>query len=88
VPELRKAVTNDTDRLMLVFIEPEGWDCWLRPGESAEVRAGAVSPADSFVFEEHGEGVTVWPSDGMGVISVYQNGCPLECGHQRPDGWA
>lgn len=86
--ERRRLVTNDTDRLMLLFIEPEGWDCWLRPGEAAELRAAAESLTDDFMLTDNSDGITAWPSQGMGLISVWQDGRQVECGHQRPVGWA
>ena len=86
--EKRRVVTNTTERLMLVFTEPEAQDYWLRPGESVEVRAEVSSPADDFELKMTPEGVTVWPSNGMGYISVWSVTELLACGHQRPDGWA
>jgi hypothetical protein len=84
--EKRQVVTNTTDRLMLVFTEPEAQDCWLRPGEAVEVRAEVASPADDFELEETPRGVTVWPSRGMGYISTWAGGVELSRGHQRPAG--
>lgn len=84
----RKAITNTSDRLMLVFTELEAQDYWLRPGESLEVRADVESEDDDFEIEETAEGITVWPSLGMGYIATFQDGVELECGHQRPDEWA
>lgn len=85
--ERRRVVTNDTGRLMLLFVEVEGWDCWLRPGEAVELRAEVASPAAEFVFTDNPDGVTVWPHREMGVISVWQGGQEVEIGHQRPAGW-
>lgn len=84
--EKRRVVTNTTDRLMLVFTEPEAQDYWLRPGESLEVRAEVELAEDDFELEENTRGVTVWPSHGMGYISAWAAGVELTCGHQRPPG--
>jgi len=86
--EKRRVLTNVTDRLMLVFTEPEAQDYWLQPGESIELRAAVESPDDGFEFEDNHDGVTVWPSIGMGYISTWAGGEQLTCGHQRPAGWA
>jgi len=85
--EKRRTVTNTSDRLMLLFIEPEAWDCWLMPGESIELRAVVESSADDFELRDNSDGVTAWPSWDMGIISVHQAGQELQCGHQRSDGW-
>ena len=85
--ERRRLLTNDTERLMLLFVEPEGWDCWLLPNEAVELRAEVESPADDFEFQDNPEGFTVWPSLGMGVISAWWGSREVEIGHQRPAGW-
>lgn len=86
--ERRRIVTNTSDRMMLVFTEPEGQDYWLRPAESVELRAAADSPAADFEICDHSDGVTIWPSDGLGYISVWAGGVEPFCGHQQPPGWA
>jgi hypothetical protein len=82
------AVRNDGTNLMLVFTEPEGQDFWLRPGESAVLQADVESVDAEFVVKKNEDGITVWPSDAMGYIEVWQNDRPLECGHQRPERWS
>jgi hypothetical protein len=72
---------------MLLFIEMEGWDCWLRPGESVELRAEVESVADDFDLVEIQHGTQVYPSPGMGMITVHQGDRDLECAHQRPSWW-
>ncbi|MBI1322849.1 hypothetical protein GC170_06655 [bacterium] len=85
--ERQRVVTNVTGRLMLLFVEMEGWDCWLLPNEAVELRAEVDSPADDFELQDTPEGITVWPSRGMGVITVWQGDREVEIGHRRPDGW-
>jgi hypothetical protein len=85
--ERRKVVSNTTDRLMLVFTEPEAQDYWLHPGESVELRAKVESSYDDFQLEDNGEGMTIWPSSGMSYISVHAGDRELCCGYQRPYGW-
>jgi hypothetical protein len=84
----RHKVTNGSDKLLLVFTELEAQDYWLKPGEAFEVVAEVQSPTDDFVVYETAEGYIFYPSDGMGYISVWQDGNKLACGHQRPDDWA
>ena len=81
-------VTNDTDRLMLVFTEPEAQDYWLQPGETVELRAEVDADTADFEIEETDEGITVFPSSGMGYIATFSDNAELICGHQRPDDWA
>ncbi len=85
--ECRRLVTNDTERLLLLFVEPEGWDCWLLPNQTVELRAEVESPAADFEFMEIPEGITIWPSLGMGVITVWQGESEVEIGHRRPADW-
>jgi len=85
--ERRRVMTNETDRLLLLFIEMEGWDCWLRPGESAELRAEVASLATDFKFTDNPDGVTVWPDNKMGLISVWQDDQEVAIGYQRPAHW-
>ena len=82
--ERRRLVSNDTDRLMLVFVELEGWDCWLRPGESIELQAEVESADADFEFTDNPDGITVWPSLGMWRITAWQGDREIACGYQRP----
>ena len=72
---------------MLVFTEPEGQDFWLKPGQTVELRAEIEFDEAVFIQEETKEGVTIWPSVGMGYIETYLKDILLECGFQRPHGW-
>lgn len=85
--ERRQELTNDTGRLRLLFVEVEGWDCWLKPCEAVELCAEVTSPTDQFVFTDNPDGVTVWPGGEMGIITVWQGGGEVEIGHQRPADW-
>lgn len=82
--EKRQVVTNATDRMMLLFTEPEAQAYWLQPGESIELRADVASTTDDFKLIYNKDECTVWPSNGMGYISVWSGGTQLLCGHQRP----
>jgi hypothetical protein len=83
--EKRKLVTNTRQSLMMLSTEPEGQDFWLRPGESLEMRAEVKSELVDFELVEKPEGVSAYPSEGMGYISVWANGTLLQCGYQRPE---
>lgn len=86
--ERRQVIDNRSDRRMMVFTEPEAQDYWLDPGEQLEIRAPIEHVDAVFEISLHKDGVVVWPPDAMGYISVWQDGCELSCGHQRPSGWA
>ncbi len=86
--EKRHFITNTHDYLMLVLTELEGQDYWLGPGESVELRAEVESESDNFEIQETNEGVTIWPSSGMGSIAIFSEHEELQCGYQRPKGWA
>jgi hypothetical protein len=87
MPTLYLTLANKSKAPLLVQIEPEGADFWLRPGEEFDLQAEAKKE-DSRMEVQHCEGyVAVFPSQDVGYISVYQKGGELECGHQRPAGW-
>ncbi len=85
-PQRRKTrrVTNKSNDLLLLVTEPDGQDFWLRPGESVELHANVASDADDFALTETEQEVSIWPSAGMGHITVWGRGRQLPCGHQRP----
>lgn len=86
--ERTRIITNTSKRLMLVFVELEGWDYWLRPGESLEIRALIDSPDADFEIVDNDNGITVYPSLDMGSISVWQSDRIIDGGYQRPAGWS
>ena len=69
---------------MLLSSEPEGQDFWLQPGETLELRADIQSESADFQVVESPDGLSVWPSSGMGYISTWSYEKLLECGYQRP----
>jgi hypothetical protein len=84
---VRLEVENKRDVSMLIFVEPEAMDYWLRPGEACEVVAPAEDEGAHFEIQHTDEGMTIFPSRGCGSISVFQRGAELKCGHQRPAGY-
>ena len=83
----RRTFTNTTGHTVLVFVEPEGWDCWLLPGESVEAVAEARSPGAGFDVEANEWGVTVWPRLDTGMIELWQEDEPVAVGYQRAAWW-
>jgi hypothetical protein len=85
--ERRQKIDNRGSKLLMVFTEPEAQDYWLEPGEEVEVRATIIDDHEMFELSLSEEGIVVWPSNGMGYISVWHVEQELCCGHKRPDGW-
>ena len=83
----RTKISNQSQRPMVIFVEPECLDYWMAPGESFEIRAEASSPETEFDFSLHGDGLSVYPAYEMGEVSVYHGDTLLEWSHQRPEGW-
>jgi hypothetical protein len=87
MPTIHLTITNRSKAPLLVQIEPEGADFWLRQGEEFDLQAEAKKE-DGRMEVQHCDGyLAVFPSRDVGYISVYQKGVELECGHQRPAGW-
>jgi hypothetical protein len=80
-------ITNRTKAKKLLFVEPEAFDYWLQPEESAELRAEVKSANSNFEFSITEKGITVFPCGDMGSIWVYSGRSELMCGYQRPDDW-
>ena len=79
-------VSNQTDSLLCLWIEPWGTDHWLRPGEVFTVVAEAEPVDAPFDVVVHGQGVSVWVNAGFDADVFDANGTLAPCGHQRPDG--
>jgi hypothetical protein len=80
-------ITNRTQTLRLLFIEPEAMDFWMRPEETFQVSADVDSHDANFELWDTPEGITVFPGSGMDSISVFCGTVELECSHQRPSSW-
>jgi hypothetical protein len=57
---------------MGIFVKPECLDYWMMPDEEFEIRAELSSPGDEFELVLHEDGVAVWPSHGVGEITVHK----------------
>jgi hypothetical protein len=86
--ERRQTVDNQGDKLLMVFVEPEALDYWLKPGDAFELRAPITDPKANFEIALHEEGISVCPPHEMGYITVWCGDEELDFGHQRPTGWS
>lgn len=85
---IRRTVFTNTDNVPLaIFIELEGWDYWMLPGESLEIRASVWADEAEFEYNISREGLQVYPANDMGDIAVFQNGTKVDGGHKRPPNW-
>jgi hypothetical protein len=88
MPTIYLTLANKSKALLLVQIEPEGADFWLRPGEEFDLEAQAKKEDGRMEVHHCDCYVAVFPATAdVGYISVMQKGVELECGHQRPAGW-
>ena len=85
--ERRQKIDNRSDKLLMVFTEPEAQDFWLKPDDEFEIRAPITDLDAMFEIALYEDGITVYPSDAMGYVSVWHHGKELSCGFQRPEGW-
>jgi hypothetical protein len=77
-------ITNRSKTPRPVYVEPEGADFWMLPEQTFEFRAVVTDEDAQFELWDDGDGLQVFPSRGMGYISVFCEAQELECGHQRP----
>jgi hypothetical protein len=87
MPTIYLPIANNSKAPLMVQIEPEGADFWLQPSEEFDLRAEAKEEDGRMEVQHCGGYIAVFPSRGVGYISVYQKGIEVECGHQRPAGW-
>jgi hypothetical protein len=87
VKTLRLIISNEQEKPILVFIEPEAMDYWLQSKEECELVAEKENEEAHFEIQYTNEGITIFPSRGCRSISVFQKGIQLKCGHQRPADW-
>ena len=79
-------MSNETDSLLCLWVEPWGTDHWLRPGEVFTVATEAEPEDAPFNVVVHGQGISVWVNAGFDAEVFDAQGRPVLCGHQRPDG--
>ncbi|MET7426803.1 hypothetical protein [Dactylosporangium sp. NPDC005555] len=86
-------VHNDSDGLLVLWLEPWGEDRWLKPCETFHVRSdydGVDAPFTVDHFEDDDDraagiaNIAVWVNEGNAEVTD-GTGTRLECGHQRPE---
>jgi hypothetical protein len=76
-------VSNETDSLLALWVEPWGTDHWMRPGEELTVVTEA-SEDSGFNVVVHDQGITVWVESARSALVLTKNGNEAPCGYQRP----
>jgi hypothetical protein len=84
MPKIYLTLANSSKERLMVQIEPEGADFWLLSNEEFELRAEAESGNGRFEVQYRDGCIAVYPSAGVGYISVFKKETELECGHNRP----
>ncbi|MFJ9692722.1 hypothetical protein [Kitasatospora sp. NPDC101183] len=77
-------MTNRTEHLRCLWVEPWGTDHWMRPGEEFTVVAEPAPEESPFDVVLHRQDVTVMVNEAYSSTVVDQDGAPVPCGHQRP----
>ncbi|MEU9073968.1 hypothetical protein [Kitasatospora sp. NPDC048538] len=80
----KTSVSNETEGMHCLWVEPRGTDHRMRPGEEFTVVTEPEhekSPSDVVV---HAQGITVWVNSSNHAEVVDKNGGIVPCGHQRP----
>jgi hypothetical protein len=78
-------VSNETDCLLCLRVEPWGTDHWTRPGEVFTVATRADPENAPFNMVVHGQGISVWVNAGLDAEAFDAQGGLVPSGHQRPD---
>jgi hypothetical protein len=81
-------IKNNQARICLVYIEPWAGDYTLLPGESLEIHARNSTVLPWFNIVEHAKCIQAYievPAFELRntTFEVYQEGKPIECGHNR-----
>lgn len=80
----KTSVSNGTDGLLCLWVEPWGTDHWMRPGEEFTVVTETRPEESPFNVVVHDQGITVWVNSGSDAEVFDKSGNPASCGHQRP----
>ncbi|MET9482000.1 hypothetical protein [Streptomyces sp. NPDC006638] len=85
----RTSVSNETESVLCLWVEPWGTDHWMRPGEQFTVVTESEPEESPFNVVVHRQGITVWVNSASSSEVVDQDGVIVPCGHQRPadPGW-
>jgi hypothetical protein len=82
----KTSVSNETDSMLCLWVEPWGTDHWMRPGEEFTVVTQTAPEESPFNVVVHSQGITVWVNSANDSEVFDKNGNPAPCGHQRPAG--
>ncbi|MDX2389324.1 MULTISPECIES: hypothetical protein [unclassified Streptomyces] len=85
----KTSVSNETESMLCLWVEPWGTDHWMRPGEEFTVVTYLEPEEAPFNVVVHAQGITVWVNSSNDAEVVDKNGNLVPCGHQRPAdlGW-
>ncbi|SPF07421.1 hypothetical protein SMA5143A_8278 [Streptomyces sp. MA5143a] len=78
------SVSNETDSMLCLWVEPWGTDHWMRPGEEFSVVTETGPEESPFNVVVHAQGITVWVNSANSSEVFDKKGNPAPCGHQRP----
>ncbi|MET7872635.1 hypothetical protein [Streptomyces cyaneofuscatus] len=81
----KTSVSNETNSMLCLWVEPWGTDHWMRPGEEFTVVTQTEFEDSPFNVVVHSQGITVWVNSGSDSEVFDKNGDLAPCGHQRPD---
>jgi len=77
-------ISNDGKSPKSLYVEPEGADFWILPGQTFELRADVEDGNAHFEILYNDKALQIYPSNRMGHISVFSDDKQLECAFQRP----
>ncbi|WP_369274641.1 hypothetical protein AB5J55_36070 [Streptomyces sp. R11] len=80
----KPGVSNETDRMLCLWVEPWGTDHWMRPGEEFTARTQTEPEESPFNVVVHSQGITVWVNSANDSKVFDKAGNPAPCGHQHP----
>ncbi|WP_344469140.1 hypothetical protein [Kitasatospora kazusensis] len=77
-------MSNETESMLCLWVEPWRTDHWMRPGEEFTVVTEKEPEESPFNVVVHAQGITVWVNSANASKVVDRNGDSVPCGHQRP----
>ncbi|WUD72271.1 hypothetical protein OG937_11570 [Streptomyces sp. NBC_00510] len=85
----KTSVSNETESMLSLWVEPSGTDHWMRPSEQFTVVTELEPEESPFNVAVHAQGITVWVNSANSSEVVDKDGVVVPCGHQRPadPGW-
>ena len=65
------SITNRWSVIRPIYVEPEGADYWLLPGQTFVLHANVTSEGGDFEVWDDDVGLSILQSKGMGYITVF-----------------